>query len=315
MRRRVSGRIVVAACAAVVGGSLLEVALAPAWLSPSRGVRDASRCGRSAGGDGESVGDGLSDRWPTFELPNRRAATLGVAQVAAGIVAALGGAGVARALVKGNAPPTGYGKKTTKDRACGDIVECREMGFAKETEEFGSEMTYQKTPSGIRYKDMVPGDASAGVAKVGSKVQLRYRVMRSGKRSSDGLSGEASTIFSLGFGEDDGPKDAVLTTQLGEGKLVKALDEGLVGLAVGGLRRVQVRPENGLGWRKPGKCAEPDMATGALTGLPGAGAEREETCIDTDKLPLPLDYGAQRRFGRRFDESLIVEVELAGLAN
>ena len=59
------------------------------------------------------------------------------------------------------------------------------------------------------------------------------------------------------------------------------MEEGLVGMAVGGIRRVQaeakmlrvkvtcaarfrqVRPDYGLGWKKPGKCAE---AIGA--GLP-----------------------------------------------
>ena len=27
-------------------------------------------------------------------------------------------------------------------------------------------------------------------------------------------------------------------------------------MSVGGVRRVQVRPDYGLGWKKPGKCAE-----------------------------------------------------------
>merc|ERR1719277_2584495 len=107
---------------------------------------------------------------------------------------------------------------------------------------------------------MTPGVDSDGVAKAGDMVRVRYRVMRSGKRSSDGLTGEASTIFSLGYGEDDGPKDAVLTAALGEGRFVKALDEGIVGMNVGGKRRVQVRPEYGLGWRKSGKCAQADFA-------------------------------------------------------
>ncbi|CAK9078527.1 Peptidylprolyl isomerase [Durusdinium trenchii] len=104
--------------------------------------------------------------------------------------------------------------------------------------------------------DVKAGDESAGVAKVGDDVKIRYRVMRSGKRSYDGLSGEATTLFSLGYGEDDGPKDATLNAPIGQGRFVKALDEALVGMAVGGVRRIQVRPDYGLGWKKEGKCAE-----------------------------------------------------------
>jgi len=221
--------------------------------------------------------------------------------------------------VVGNKPPDGYGmgKGMGKKVKCSSREECQDIGAVAEREEFGNapskDIQYQKTPSGARYKDMEEGKAADGVAQIDSTVQIRYRVMRSGKRSADGLSGEASTIFSLGYGEDEGPKDAVLTETLGQGKFVKALDEGIVGMAVGGKRRVQVRPEYGLGWRKPGKCAEADFAVGASVGLPGGGAEKQEACIQQDKLPQPVDFASKRRFSRRFDESLIVEVELMGL--
>lgn len=227
----------------------------------------------------------------------------------------------ANALVKGVKPPEGYsayegsGNKEAND--CSNVQMCKDIGMKREIEKYGvgeQNMKFSVTPSGTRYKDITVGSASAGVAEKGSTVQLRYRVMRSGKRSADGLSGEASTIFSLGFGEDDGPKDAVLKTKLGAGLLVKALDDGLIGMAVGGLRRIQVRPDYGLGWKKSGKCAEEVMAIGTLAGVPGSGAENEETCLDESKLPKPKDFGEKRRFARRFDESLIVEVELAGLS-
>lgn len=85
-------------------------------------------------------------------------------------------------------------------------------------------------------------------------------------------------------------------------------------MAVGGTRRVQVRPENGLGWRKIGKCAEKIEAAGLMAGIPGAGAEDNTACL-TELLPRPIDSDAQRRFNRRFDESLIVEAELVGLGS
>jgi len=223
----------------------------------------------------------------------------------------------ARAVVKGNAPPKGYGlgKNFAQKADCKAVAECKEIGLERETEEFGAtkDSQYEKTSSGVRFKDLVPGSADAGVAKSGSIVRLKYRVMRQGKRASDGLSGEASTVFSLGYGEDDGPKDGVLTAPLGEGRFVKALDEGLVGMAVGGKRRVQVRPENGLGWKKVGRCAEEVQAVGVVAGLPMGGAENQETCLDEEKLPRPEDFAAKRRFSRRFDEALIVEAELVGI--
>ncbi|CAM9603842.1 unnamed protein product, partial [Hapterophycus canaliculatus] len=37
-----------------------------------------------------------------------------------------------------------------------------------------------------------------------------------------------------------------------------------------------------------------------------------EDCIDVTLEPRPVGYGATRRMARRFDETLIVEVELVG---
>jgi len=234
-------------------------------------------------------------------------------------VASVGGLRNARALVKGNVPPADYGLGKGLNKAgpldCRSRTECEEMGLEREKAKYGEgkEKTYKLTPSKARYKDMKVGDESEGVAKVGDDLKIRYRVMRSGKRSYDGLSGEASTLFSLGYGEDDGPKDATLNAPIGQGRFVKAIDEGLVGMAVGGVRRVQVRPDYGLGWMKEGKCAETIGAVGVVAGLPAAGAERRSTCLDTSLLPQPIDWDAKRRFERRFDEGLIVEVELMGL--
>lgn len=306
-RQRLRGWGLLAAGAALL---LLE---GPAWL-PGAPVLLA---GTSASGD--LAADEPLPRLPVAAdwRPGRRAACGCAAALLSAALAWGAGAGVALAVVKGNAPPKTYGigKNMSKAAECTTVGECQEIGRQREAEEYGraEDIKYEKTSGGVRYKDLVVGSRESGVAKPGSVVRLRYRVMRSGKRSSDGLSGEASTIFSLGYGEDDGPKDAVLAAPIGEGRFVKALEEGLVGMAVGGTRRIQVRPEDGLGWKRAGKCAEEMQAVGLVAGLPMGGAENQETCIDDTKIPKPMDFASKRRFSRRFDESLIVEAELMGL--
>jgi len=227
---------------------------------------------------------------------------------------------VSRAVVKGVAPPKNYGiGKNLEDKAkCKTREACEEVGRTKEAAEFGMQAEiaeFKLTSSGARYRDITAGAEAQGVAAKGTVVRLKYRVMRQGKRSNDGLSGEASTIFSLGYGEDDGPLNSVLTAPIGEGRFVKALDEGIVGMAAGGKRRIQVRPERGLGWKKDGKCADESSAVGVAAGLPMGGTENPEGCIEKDLLPQPVGYASQRRFARRFDESLIVEVELVGVGD
>ena len=44
----------------------------------------------------------------------------------------------------------------------------------------------------------------------------------------------------------------------------------------------------------------------------GAAIENENACQNKEALPQPRSYGAKARFGRRFDESLLVEVDLVG---
>mmetsp|Transcript_43147 Transcript_43147/g.94042 ORF Transcript_43147/g.94042 Transcript_43147/m.94042 type:complete len:362 (-) Transcript_43147:59-1144(-) len=284
-----------------------EGALAPAWLAATVGNVEASQRSEPRVDAGDS------------NVPRRLLAGGVLAAVALTVGWASEPAPGQAEVIKGNAPPTDYGLGKNffkKNKAsCSNVEDCQAIGDKKYADEYSAveESKYEVTASGARFKDMVQGVKADGVAATGQTVRLRYKVMRQGKRSRDGVSGEASTIFSLGYGEDDGPKDAVLTTKLGEGELVKALDEGIVGMAVGGRRRIQVRPDRGLGWRKVGKCAETNTAATAIAGIPNAGVENEETCIDLNKQPAPADYAAKRRFARRFDESLIVEVDLVGV--
>ena len=44
----------------------------------------------------------------------------------------------------------------------------------------------------------------------------------------------------------------------------------------------------------------------------GAAIENENACQNKIALPQPRTYGAKARFGRRFDESLLVELDLVG---
>lgn len=290
----------------------------PAWSATSGRARAAAPARRALA----AVAPGSQEELAASSNAGIEGRRMVVASAAA--AALLGYGSGARALVKGNAPPSGYGvgKNTGSQTKCTSVQECEEAGRAAEEAEYGKQAaagsgTYSKTASGARYKDLKKGSEATGVAAAGDTVRIRYQVMRSGKRSSDGLSGQASTIFSWGYGlEDNEPKNAVLTEKLGEGKFVKALDEGLVGMAVGGTRRVQVRPENGLGWRKSGNCQDVNAGTSAIAvvaGVPGVTVGNEEGCLERDKLPQPKDFGAQRRFSRRFDESLIVEVDLVGI--
>ena len=96
----------------------------------------------------------------------------------------------------------------------------------------------------------------------------------------------------------------------------------------GGRRRVLVRPERG--WREEtGACAAGSQSltldaaqrTTAQDGNLvfkadiGAAIENENACQNKEALPQPRSYGAKARFGRRFDESLLVELELVGFGD
>ena len=158
----------------------------------------------------------------------------------------------------------------------------------------------------------------------GDAVEIRYRVMRLGPKSNDSLSGEGQTIFSLGYGEDDDKEGDALPVQLAGETLVPGVNDALLGMQPGGRRRVLVRPERG--WRvQTGACARGeekgmtdlneltkrvDAQDGNLVFKAdiGAAIENENAC-QNKALPQPRSYGAKARFGRRFDESLLVEVD------
>ena len=109
-----------------------------------------------------------------------------------------------QALVKGNAPPPP--KKGTEERKCRNISECQELGertAAQQEEEMKSQMLPPKvTTLGTRYRDMESADVqqlgSNVLVQPGNTASIRYKVLKIGKRSYDGLIGEGTVIFSRG---------------------------------------------------------------------------------------------------------------------
>ena len=230
---------------------------------------------------------------------------------------------LANALVKGSAPPpkASRGEK----RTCKTIDECEEVGRQRAAAAFDAQndQPFFTTKDGVRWRDVREG--SGGEVLKGDGVLLKYRVMRLGKRATDNLSGEASPVFSLGYGEDDDTEKDVLQAVVGAKQLIPALDSALVGMRKGGSRRLFVVPEKG--WKKinascsaatNGASNAGDASAGGLDVLgqavvPLAEIVDNDACIEDVLLPQPRNFGAKRRLARRFDEGLLVEVEVVDL--
>ncbi len=112
----------------------------------------------------------------------------------------------ANALVKGNAPPP---KKKSSDgeRKCTNVEECQEMAerlAAQQDEEMKLNAIPPKiAPKGTRYLDMVNvDDSNALLVREGDVATVHYKVLKLGKRSYDGLSGEGTVVFSRGTQEE-----------------------------------------------------------------------------------------------------------------
>jgi hypothetical protein len=125
-----------------------------------------------------------------------------------------------------------------------------------------------------------------------------------------------------GYGlEDDEnkPGESSFTFQVGDPSIVGALNDGILGMTIGSTRRIAVFPQ--MGWRRPGR--ECDGGPGGLGAggelktdyvvIPTATLVQEETCFDTTKKPFPTTFAQQRRMAQRFDQSLILEVQLVSV--
>lgn len=228
------------------------------------------------------------------------------------------------ALVKGNAPPTSV-KAAGGKRKCSNVEECQALAEQKEQQEReaaeASRTPAKKTASGILYRDEVEGPSGPSV-KDGDEVSLYYKVLKLGKRSYDGLSGEGTVVFSRGYGlEDDEkvPGDKSFITTVGGYNNIAALNEAIIGMQVGGVRRFAVLPQKG--WRKPTAACDGGPGGSGKGGelktdyvvVPTATMVEQEACFDTTKQPFPITYAQQRRMAQRFDQSLIMEVQLAAI--
>lgn len=228
----------------------------------------------------------------------------------------------AYALVKGNTPPEK--KKPSNERSCTNVEECQQMAEERDAaERLGQQSTLMEqpvsvTPRGTRYKDISVGKGDAK-ARTGDTVRLYYKVLKLGKRSYDGISGEGTVVFSRGYGlEDDesAPRTKDFQTVLGSYNTIAALNDAIIGMSVGGIRRFGITPD--AGWRKPGKACDGGPGGSGAGGdlktdyvvVPTATMVAAEACFDTTKQPFPTSYAQQRRMAQRFDQSLIMEVEL-----
>lgn len=252
----------------------------------------------------------------------------------------------ADALVKGVAPPPpkkrggstagggggSGGEKCTNVEECQALAEKREAEL-REKEEAGPPPSVTK--GGVRYRDVdadgnpivavlsdSSGDDSSAAAKDGDEVDVHFKVLKLGKRSYDGLSGEGTVVFSRGYGlEDDEtkPGDKSFRTVVGAESNIVALNEALRGMAVGGIRRFSITPQ--MGWEKAiaacdggpgGRGTGGDLKTDYVV-VPTATMVEQEACFDKTKLPFPSTYAQQRRMAQRFDQSLIMEIQLVSI--
>lgn len=256
------------------------------------------------------------------------------------------------ALVKGNAPPPPRGGEqqatttTTTTTKCRNVEECQEIAEREETlrsmrdaERAMSGPKPRYAPGGTKYLDvLVEADdvlvaakkasggkeaAAAMTAKSGDVATVHYKVLKIGKRSYDGLSGEGTVVFSRGYGLEDDERvagDRDFAFKIGDDRVIRALNDAVPGMAVGGTRRIGVTPFNG--WEKNTRLCDGGPGGSGAGGelktdyvvVPTATMVEQESCFDKTKLPFPSTYAQERRMAQRFDQSLIVEVRLVSLS-
>jgi hypothetical protein len=287
---------------------------------------------RSSDGDDKDTTSELFTT--TTTIHRRKALSKGFSAIALAAATAQFSSQHANALVKGVAPPP---KKSVGDNRpkCTNVEECQAMADKRSDEERAKEESGPPplvTKTGIKYRDLEAGvitlDADGNdislTAKDGDDVNVYFKVLKLGKRSYDGLSGEGTVVFSRGYGlEDDETKagQKAFQTTIGGFNNIAALNEALVGMKPDGLRRFVIMPQKG--WEKEtavcdggpgGRGSGGDIKTDYVV-VPTATMVQQEACFDNNKLPFPSTYAEQRRMAQRFDQSLIMEVQLVSINN
>lgn len=238
------------------------------------------------------------------------------------------------ALVKGNAPPPKKSASSGEERKCRNVEECQEQAEkaealrAQQDAERAAANPPKVTASGTKYLDIVEEEGSSTtsssgkIAKAGDAVEVHYKVLKLGKRSYDGLSGEGTVVFSRGYALEDDEKvigDHSFKFTIGDNQVISALNDAVQGMAVGKLRRISVTPQNG--WEKNTRACDGGPGGSGAGGdlkvdyaiVPTATMVEQEACFDKNKLPFPTTYAQERRMAQRFDQSLIMEVKLVNI--
>jgi FKBP-type peptidyl-prolyl cis-trans isomerase FkpA len=96
------------------------------------------------------------------------------------------------------------------------------------------------TPSGLQYEDLQVGSGDEAVA--GKRVEVHYTGWL-----TDGTKFDSSHNHGQPF-----------AFQLGAGKVIKGWDEGVVGMKVGGKRKLTIPPDLGYGARGAGSVIPPN---------------------------------------------------------
>ena len=252
----------------------------------------------------------------------------------------------ADALVKGVAPPPKKSVGGAEKLKCTNVEECQDMAAIRDDlkaqEEAGGPPPLV-TKGGVKYRDISvssPEDNNASdkggeegnnsnsnsisAAQDGDDVSIYFKVLKLGKRSYDGLSGEGTVVFSRGYGledDEDKPAQKSFSTCIGRTSNIPALNEALVGMQVNGVRRFAILPQKG--WERQTKACDGGPGGGGAGGdirtdyvvVPTATIVQQEVCLDNTKLPFPSTYAQQRRMAQRFDQSLIMEVQLVSIDN
>jgi len=272
-----------------------------------------------------------ADDSSTTSLDRRSALSKGLASIGAAVLGTTAMASPSNALVKGVAPPP---KRSVADKLkCTNVEECQALADKRADEERAKEESGPPplvTKTGIKYRDIEEGtttlDAEGNdvslVAKDGDEVEIYFKVLKLGKRSYDGLSGEGTVVFSRGYGLEDDENKAgqkSFVTTIGGFNNIAALNEAVFGMKVNGLRRFAILPQKG--WEKATAACDGGPGGGGSGGeirtdyvlVPTATMVQQEACFDTNKQPFPTTYAEQRRMAQRFDQSLIMEVQLVSV--
>ena len=261
----------------------------------------------------------------------------------------------ANALVKGNAPPpkkkpdtnnaatTDNTDEASNTKKCRNVEECQEMAeraeeirMQQEAERAKNGPKPQVAPKGTKYLDVLStedgSDADSSnsglkIAKTGDTVEIHYKVLKLGKRSYDGLSGEGTVVFSRGYALEDDEKVigdhsfqfTLSNNNNNDENVILALIDAVPGMTLNSTRRISVTPRNGWEKNTPscdggpgGSGAGGELKTDYVV-VPTATMVDQEACFDRNKRPFPRTYAQERRMAQRFDQSLIMEVRLVNI--